>query len=43
MIAPFNKSLLLNPFETHRISDLGDAWVREPFALEPALKEVHEF
>jgi guanidinopropionase len=43
MIAPFNTSLLMNPFETHRIADLGDAWVREPFALEPALKEVHEF
>lgn len=43
MIAPFNTSLKMNPFATHRIADLGDAWVREPFALEPALAEVHRF
>ena len=31
------------PFEACRVRDLGDCWIEQPFALEPALGEIEAF
>ncbi len=38
-----NTATGVQPFETSRVRDLGDCWIEQPFALEPALGEIEAF
>ncbi len=38
-----NTATGVQPFDTHRVRDLGDCWIEQPYALEPALAEIEGF
>ncbi len=39
----FNQATGVAPFAGHRVADLGDCWIEQPYALEGALDEVARF
>lgn len=43
MLAPFNQSTGVDPFELCTVRDLGDVWPAEPFELERALEQITPF
>ncbi len=38
-----NTATGVQPFDDLRVRDLGDCWIEQPFALEPALGEIEAF
>lgn len=42
LIRKMNQATGLNPYESCRIADVGDAWVEGPFELEKSLDEIEE-
>jgi guanidinopropionase len=38
-----NQATGASPFEAARVADIGDAWIRKPFELEGAHREIEEF
>lgn len=43
LIRKMNQATGLNPYESCRIADVGDAWVEGPFELEKSLDEIEEY
>lgn len=43
LMRKINGSTGIQPFESLRVRDLGDAWIEEPFVLETALAEIEVF
>ncbi|MEM7056744.1 MAG: agmatinase [Pseudomonadota bacterium] len=38
-----NQATGLNPFEKAKIADIGDAWIKKPYELEGAHKEIEDY
>ncbi|MGF1552778.1 MAG: agmatinase [Paracoccaceae bacterium] len=43
LIRRINQATGVAPFETHRVADIGDAWVEKPFELTGAQAEIRAF
>ena len=42
LIRKMNQATGLNPYESCKIADVGDAWAEAPFALEKSLDEIEK-
>ncbi len=43
LIRRVNQATGASPFEAARVADIGDAWVRNPYEIEPALADIEAF
>ena len=43
LIRRVNQATGASPFEAARVADIGDAWVKSPFELKPALDDIEAF
>ncbi len=43
MTRRINTATGVQPFDLARVRDLGDCWIEQPYALEPALQEIEAF
>jgi guanidinopropionase len=43
LVRRVNQATGASPFEAARVADIGDAWVKSPFELKPALDDIEAF